>query len=78
LRSLYFALARIMQRFHLLHYGLATILVFIGAKMLAADFYKVPTVVALGVIASILAVSVIVSLLRPPPREATKKRSAGA
>jgi tellurite resistance protein TerC len=78
LRSLYFALARIMQRFHLLHYGLAAILVFIGAKMLAADFYKVPTVVALGVIASILAVSVIVSLLRPPPREATKKRSAGA
>jgi tellurite resistance protein TerC len=78
LRSLYFALARIMQRFHLLHYGLAAILVFIGAKMLAADFYKVPTVVALGVIASILAVSVIVSLLLPPPREATKKRSAGA
>jgi tellurite resistance protein TerC len=78
LRSLYFALARIMQRFHLLHYGLAAILVFIGAKMLAADFYKVPTVVALGVIASILVVSVIVSLLRPPPREATKKRSAGA
>jgi tellurite resistance protein TerC len=78
LRALYFALARIMQRFHLLHYGLAAILVFIGAKMLAADFYKVPTVVALGVIASILVVSVIVSLLRPPPREATKKRSAGA
>lgn len=78
LRSLYFALARIMQRFHLLHYGLAAILVFIGVKMLTADFYKVPTLVALGVVAGILVVSVIASLLRPPPREAAAKRSAGA
>jgi tellurite resistance protein TerC len=78
LRSLYFALARIMQRFHLLHYGLAAILVFIGVKMLTADFYKVPTLVALGVVAGILVVSVIASLLRPPPREAATKRSAGA
>jgi TerC family integral membrane protein len=78
LRSLYFALARIMQRFYLLHYGLAAILVFIGVKMLTADFYKVPTLVALGVVAGILVVSVIASLLRPPPREAATKRSAGA
>jgi tellurite resistance protein TerC len=78
LRSLYFALARIMQRFHLLHYGLAAIVVFIGVKMLMADFYKVPTLVALGVVAGILVVSVIASLLRPPPREAATKRSAGA
>jgi tellurite resistance protein TerC len=78
LRSLYFALARIMQRFHLLHYGLAAILVFIGVKMLTADFYKVPTLVALGVVAGILVVSVIASLLRPPPREVATKRSAGA
>jgi tellurite resistance protein TerC len=78
LRSLYFALARIMQRFHLLHYGLAAILVFIGVKMLTADFYKVPTLVALGVVAGILVVSVIASLLRPPPREAATKRSAAA
>ena len=78
LRSLYFALARIMQRFHLLHYGLAAILVFIGVKMLTADFYKVPTLVALGVVAGILVVSVIASLLRPPPREAATKRSADA
>jgi tellurite resistance protein TerC len=78
LRSLYFALARIMQRFHLLHYGLAAILVFIGVKMLTADFYKVPTLVALGVVAGILVVSVIASLLRPPPREAATKRIADA
>jgi len=78
LRSLYFALARIMQRFHLLHYGLAAILVFIGVKMLTADFYKVPTLVALGVVAGILVVSVIASLVRPPPREAATKRIADA
>jgi tellurite resistance protein TerC len=67
LRSLYFALAGIMERFHLLHYGLAAILVFVGAKMLLADYIKMPTAVALGVVAGILAVSVVVSLLRPPP-----------
>ncbi len=68
LRSLYFALAGIMERFHLLHYGLAAILVFVGAKMLLADLYKVPTVIALGVVAGNLIVAVIASLLRPPPR----------
>ena len=67
LRSLYFALAGVMERFHLLHYGLAAILVFVGAKMLLADIYKVPTVAALGIVAGILVVSVIASLLRPPP-----------
>lgn len=50
------------------HYGLAAILVFVGAKMLLADLYKVPTVIALGVVAGILIVAVIASLLRPPPR----------
>ena len=77
LRSLYFALAGVMQRFHLLHYGLAAILVFVGAKMLLADVYKLPTLVALGVVASILAVAVIASLMRPPPPlspEREKKR----
>ncbi len=67
LRSLYFALADVMKRFHLLHYGLAAILVFVGAKMLLAEVYKVPTIAALGVIAGILLVAVIASLLRPAP-----------
>ncbi len=67
LRSLYFALAGVMERFHLLHYGLAAILVFVGAKMLLADVYKIPTVAALGIVAGILVMSVIASLLRPPP-----------
>lgn len=74
LRSLYFALAGVMQRFHLLHYGLAAILIFVGLKMLVAEFYKLPTIVALGVVAAILVISVIGSLLRPaPPAESARK-----
>jgi tellurite resistance protein TerC len=71
LRALYFALAGIMNLFHYLNYGLAAILVFVGAKMLIADVYKFPIVVALGVIAGILAVSIIASLLRPRKEEAS-------
>jgi tellurite resistance protein TerC len=67
LRSLYFALAGVMERFHLLHYGLAIILAFVGAKMLLADFYKLPTLAALGVIVGILIVSVVGSMLYPRP-----------
>src|SRR5262245_60694159 len=70
LRALYFALAGVMQLFHYLHYGLSAILVFVGAKMLLADVYKLPVAVALGVIAGILLLAVIASLLRPPQRDA--------
>ena len=66
LRALYFALAGIMQLFHHLHYGLSAILVFVGIKMVAVDvFGKISTGVSLGVIAVILALSVIASLLWP-------------
>ena len=65
LRSLYFALAGLMQLFHYLNYGLSAILVFVGAKMLLADVYKIPVGVALGVIASILLISVLASVIRP-------------
>jgi len=70
LRAMYFLLADMAQRFHLLKYGLAAILVFIGAKMLLLDIYKIPTAIALGVVALILAISVIASLMtskREPP-----------
>jgi TerC family integral membrane protein len=69
LRALYFALAGVMQLFHYLHYGLSAILVFVGAKMLLADVYKLPVAVALGVIAGILLVSVIASVMRPRQRD---------
>src|SRR5688572_22156276 len=78
LRSLYFALAGVMERFHALHFGLAAILVFVGAKMLLADVYKIPTGIALGVVAGLLALSVIVSLLRPPPAKPTQKQKGKA
>jgi len=68
LRSLYFSLAGIMQRFHALHYGLAAVLIFVGVKMCLADVFKIPTIAALVVVAGILIASVIVSLFRPPPR----------
>ena len=65
LRSLYFALAGMMEAFHHLHYGLAVILMFIGAKMLVSDHYPIPTGIALGVVAAVLAVSIASSLLFP-------------
>lgn len=65
LRALYFALASIMQMFHYLHYGLALILVFIGAKLLVAKFIHLDMVWALGVVAFILAGSIVLSLIFP-------------
>mgnify|MGYP001072885516 CR=1 FL=1 len=62
LRALYFLLADMAERFHLLKYGLALVLVLVGAKMLVADFYKVPVGIALGVVALIIATSVFASL----------------
>ena len=67
LRALYFALAGIMRLFHHLHYGLAFILSFVGCKMLLAEHVKIPTVISLGVIVLTLAVSIVASLLWPPP-----------
>jgi len=63
LRSMYFVLAGIMDLFHYLHYGLAVVLIFIGVKMLASNYYRIPTGVTLGVVAGVLLVSVLASLL---------------
>ncbi|MGD9774858.1 MULTISPECIES: TerC family protein [unclassified Diaphorobacter] len=62
LRALYFLLADLANRFHLLAYGLALVLVFIGAKMLLIDFYKIPIGWALAVTATLIAGSVVLSL----------------
>ena len=67
LRSLYFLLAHVVQKFYLLRYGLAAILVFIGLKMLGEHYVHIPIAVSLGVVASVLAVSVVASLLFPRP-----------
>ena len=70
LRSLYFAVAGLVEVFHHLKFGLAAILVFVGTKMLISDFYKVPTGIALGVVLGVLCLSIFSSLLFPaaPPR----------
>jgi tellurite resistance protein TerC len=63
LRALYFLLADMAGRFHLLKYGLALVLVFVGMKMLLVDVYKIPIGIALGLVAAIIAASVAASLL---------------
>jgi len=66
LRSLYFALAGVMDKFHYLKIGLGVVLSFVGVKMLLAHTaYKLDTLVSLGVVMLILATSIVVSLLRP-------------
>jgi tellurite resistance protein TerC len=65
LRSMYFALAGMMEIFHYLHYGLSVVLIFIGAKMLLSHYYNIPTGIALAVVGGVLTISVVASLLFP-------------
>ncbi|HXY15859.1 MAG TPA: TerC family protein [Terriglobales bacterium] len=65
LRSLFFVLAGMIEMFHYLHYGLSIILIFIGAKMLVSDYYRIPTSITLAVIAAVLLVSVLLSIAHP-------------
>jgi len=71
LRAMFFLLAGMADRFHLLPYGLAVILGFIGAKMLLIDVFKIPVPVSLGVVAAILVVTMVLSL-KLPPRDSHK------
>ncbi|WP_161889587.1 TerC family protein [Pontibacter russatus] len=64
LRSMYFALAHVVDRFVYLSYGLAIILVFVGLKMVMVDIFKIPTFISLLVIALILTVSVVLSFIK--------------
>ena len=65
LRALYFALAGMMNMFCYLNYGLSLILVFIGVKMLASEYYHISTPWALGIIAAILSGSILASIIKP-------------
>jgi tellurite resistance protein TerC len=65
LRAMYFLLAGVIDKFHYLKYGLALVLLFVGTKMIIVDWYKVPIGMSLGVIASILILSVVASLMWP-------------
>ena len=68
LRALYFLLADMAERFHLLKFGLALVLIFIGTKMLIVEWFKVPVAVSLGVVVAVLGTSMLLSLI------ATRKR----
>jgi tellurite resistance protein TerC len=63
LRALYFLLAEVASRFHLLKYGLAMVLAFIGTKMLIAPWYQVLTLASLAVVVTLIAASVAASLI---------------
>ena len=65
LRSMYFAVSGLMKVFRFLHYGLALVLILVGAKMLAADYYRVPIAATLGVVAGVLLISIAASVAFP-------------
>lgn len=69
LRSLFFLLSDVADRFWLLHYGLGALLCFIGIKMIGATFFHwhIPTMVSLGIILGILVVSIVLSMLIKKP-----------
>jgi tellurite resistance protein TerC len=65
LRSLFFLLASVVTKFHLLKYGLAAILTFVGAKMLVENWIHIPILLSLGVVLVVLVVSIVASLVWP-------------
>ncbi|MDQ3004910.1 MAG: TerC family protein [Chloroflexota bacterium] len=76
LRSLYFLLAGVVDKFYYLKLGLSVVLVFVGIKMVIVDFYKIPVGISLAVIAAILTTSVIASLIRARKMSDVKTISA--
>jgi tellurite resistance protein TerC len=62
LRAMYLLLAYMADRFSLLKYGLAIVLIFVGVKMMLIDLFKIPVLISLGVVATIIATSIILSL----------------
>ncbi|MGA3091698.1 MAG: hypothetical protein ABSD75_24070 [Terriglobales bacterium] len=70
LRSLYFALAGLMERFHYLHYGLSMVLILTGIKMLGAHHFDIPTERALAIVILVLGASIVASLLHPEKQSA--------
>lgn len=65
LRSMYFAVAELIKIFRFLHYGLATVLILIGAKMLASNRFTIPTHITLAIVAAALMISMVASIVFP-------------
>ena len=82
LRSMYFVLASVIGKFHLLKYGLSVVLAFVGVKMLLSEAYPIPIGISLGVVAGVLLTSVLLSLVikpkhAPAPSPENSSESAG-
>ncbi|HKE48916.1 MAG TPA: TerC family protein [Rhodanobacteraceae bacterium] len=75
LRAMFFMLEGAAERFHLLNYGLASVLMFVGTKMLIADVWKIPIGIALGVVAVMIAASMLASLWIRPRAERPEVRA---
>jgi len=72
LRSLYFALAGMIEAFRFLHYGLSLILIFIGVKMLVSHYLEIPIGVALGAVVGVLLISIVASLMFPQQKKGAR------
>jgi len=77
LRSLYFALAALLDRFRYLHYGLGALLAFVALKMLAARWIEVPITLSLAIIGTMLSLCAIASWFAPGASEARKRAGVG-
>jgi tellurite resistance protein TerC len=75
LRALYFLLADMADRFHYLSYGLASVLIFVGIKMLIVKWYHVPVGISLGVVGSLILASVVASFIFPKKEEPARLES---
>jgi tellurite resistance protein TerC len=75
LRSLFFLLASVVTKFHLLKYGLAVILTFIGTKMLLEHWIHIPIMASLGVVLVVLAASIVGSLIWPQARQKSEGKT---
>ncbi|MEP6492578.1 MAG: TerC family protein [bacterium] len=77
LRSLYFLLAAVVDRFYLLKYALAVILTFVGAKMLTEHFIEIDVMLSLGIIIGVLAIAIVASMVWPRAGEHGARPSGG-
>ena len=75
LRSLFFALSSLMDIFEYLHYGISALLVFVGLKMLTSHYYVIRTDVSLGIIATILVITIVASALHRGTNSSSNSKS---
>jgi len=75
LRSLFFLLAHVVTKFHLLKYGLAVILTFVGVKMIIESWVHIPIMLSLGVVLGVLLISIVASLIWPKAHQVSEGKT---